>query len=86
MVTDHRARTYPRTGRGQVCKPGGRKQEAGSSLRGSCRRTSQCTEPRRVPAAGTVIAFDLTVLHRAKGPIRDVIVTLVSQAVWPGGS
>lgn len=62
-----------------MCKPGGRNQEAGSGLR------SHCSEPCRVPTAGTVIALDLTILHRAKVPIRDAIVTLVSQAVWPRG-
>lgn len=73
------ARTYPR--RWQVCKPGGREQEAGSGLRDHCGGTSQRAEPRRVPAAGTVVAFDLTILYRAKGPDRDFILTLVSQAV-----
>lgn len=69
-------RTYPRPR--QVCKPGGREQEAGSGLRGCCGGTSQWAEPRRVPAAGTVIAFDLTVLYWAKGLDRDSIMTLVS--------
>lgn len=72
-------RTNPRPR--QVCRPGGREQEAGFVLRGSCGGTSPCAELHRVPVAGTVIALDLTILHRAKGRTRDSIVTLISSSV-----